>query len=64
MPPEVMLYGWFAEAYHWTPEQVRELELDELTWLPIRHQGIAEAQRVEREREERMSRSSSVRRGR
>lgn len=30
-----MLYRKFAKAYHWTPEMVRRLRLDELYWLPV-----------------------------
>ena len=39
MPPRLLLKEWFAESYHYTPEQVGELSLDELEWLPV----IAEA---------------------
>lgn len=61
MPPEMLTYRWFAENYHWTPDQVRELDLDEYTWLPITQAGLQEAQRVEQEREARMAKKQPQR---
>ncbi len=29
------LYHWFSENKNWTPEQVRELTLEEQHWLPM-----------------------------
>jgi hypothetical protein len=29
------LYHWFSENKGWTPEQVRELTLDEQFWFPV-----------------------------
>jgi len=34
---------WFAEAYHWTPEQVGSLTLEELHWLPLMKTAFNEA---------------------
>lgn len=31
----MMTKRWFAKVYKWTPQQVEELTVDELTWLPI-----------------------------
>jgi hypothetical protein len=61
MPPEIFYYGWYAESYHWPPQVVRELELEELDWLMIRQGAVSEAQRVQQQAQDRMSRASSRR---
>lgn len=33
MPPEALIYRWFAATWHWTPAQVDELPLDAYIWL-------------------------------
>ncbi len=56
MPPEVMLYRWFGKTFGWTPQQVRELPLDCLNWLPV----LEEAETLVQERlNKEASRSSS-----
>ena len=59
MPPEIFYYGWYAENYHWTPQVVRELELEELDWLLIRQGAVQEAQRIQQQAQERMAKASS-----
>jgi hypothetical protein len=31
----MLLYDLFARSWNWTPRQVDELSLDEISWLPI-----------------------------
>lgn len=35
MPPEMLWFRWFAKTYGWTPDQVRDLDLDFFEWLPV-----------------------------
>jgi len=37
---------WFAENFQWTPDQVAELPLDSLDWIPIVATAKHEAQRM------------------
>lgn len=43
MPPDIFLKRWFAKTYGWTPQQVDDLSLDELSWLPLIEQAHDEA---------------------
>lgn len=43
MPPQLLLERWFAEQYGWTPAQVGELSLEQLTWFPIIEQAMDKA---------------------
>jgi hypothetical protein len=45
MPPDILLKRWFAKTYGWTPRQVDDLSLDELSWLPLVEQAHDEAVR-------------------
>lgn len=56
MPPEMLTYRFYAHHYHWTPDQVRELELDEVEWLPLVETAALEAERQEQAAAERMAR--------
>jgi hypothetical protein len=31
----MIMYDFFARIYHWTPEQVRGLSMEEMEWLPL-----------------------------
>ncbi len=35
----MLVYDYFAKAYHWTPAQVDELSLDHVFWLPVLDQA-------------------------
>ena len=39
----MMIYNWYARAYNWSPRVVDELELDEVEWLPLLAEGVAQA---------------------
>jgi hypothetical protein len=41
-PPEMMTYHKFAKAYGWPPEVVRSLRRDELFWLPVIDDAVAD----------------------
>jgi len=34
------MYGWFAYAFHWTPEQVNKIPNDRLTYIMASYQEI------------------------
>jgi len=34
------MYGWFAYAFHWTPEQVDKIPYDRLTYIMSSYQEI------------------------
>lgn len=59
----MLVYSWFADAYNWPPQVVRELELDELEWLPIIRQARNMTQNMIQEAEQRESEARSRRRG-
>jgi hypothetical protein len=44
------LYHWFAEAYQWTPQQVDELTLDQVFWLPVMKEALSDAIQFQREK--------------
>jgi hypothetical protein len=62
MPPEMLTYRFFAKNYRFTPDEVRELYLEEAEWLPLVELAAGEAIRIEQAREERMARSRDARR--
>jgi hypothetical protein len=37
------IYQWFARTHNWTPQQVDELTLEQLFWLPVMEEALAEA---------------------
>ena len=39
----MMTYRRFAKSYGWPPEVVRKLRLDELFWLPVIDDAVADA---------------------
>lgn len=55
MPHEMLTYRFFAQRYHWTPEQVRALDLEEEEWLPLVEVAASEAARQEAAAEARMA---------
>ena len=63
MPVEMLTYSWFADAYKWPPEVVRNLTLEELNWLPVIEQAKAEVQHLRQAAEERRQRSLQGLRG-
>lgn len=40
----MIIYNWFAKAYNWPPRVVDELDLEEVEWIPLIAEGIAQAQ--------------------
>jgi len=44
MPERVLIHRWFAATYGWTPDQVGDLDLDDLLWLPVIEEAAHEAQ--------------------
>ena len=52
-------YGWFAERYHWTPEQVDAQPLWVINHLPIFARAVEEARSNVAEREEARARAQS-----
>jgi hypothetical protein len=62
MPQQVLMHRYFAKTYGWTPQQVEELPLADLNWLPIIEE--AEQRVIERYNREASRASSSPRRGR
>ena len=53
MPLRLLLEEWFAESYHYTPEQVGELSLDALEWFPVIAEAKARATKIRSEQERR-----------
>lgn len=49
----VLVNWWFARTYGWSPDQVGELDLEYLTWLPLIEQAAAHAQELRQRQEER-----------
>ena len=56
MPSEMMTYRFFAQSYGWTPDQVRELSMEEFDWLPLVEAAFSEAERQEQAAQGRMQR--------
>lgn len=56
MDPIKLTFRWFASVYGWTPDQVRELDLEDWTWFPLIEQAEQKAQEIKRRREERQGR--------
>ena len=46
----------FAEAYGWTPEVTRGLDLEDLYWLPIVQQARAKADKIRRDQQQKPGR--------
>ena len=44
------LYAWFAESYSWTPQQVDELTLDQVFWLPLMKGALSDAVQAHQDR--------------
>jgi hypothetical protein len=53
MPPDVLIYRWFAATYQWTPAQVDELPLEALIWLPPIEMAAEDVARRARDRDAR-----------
>jgi hypothetical protein len=51
MPSRVLISRWYAKMYHWTPEQVGELPVEEYDWLPALEIAEYEAQAAEQRAE-------------
>ena len=43
MPPAMLMRRWFYKNYHWTPDVVDRMPLEELNWLPIIETAEGEA---------------------
>lgn len=42
MPPEMLIYHWWAANFHFTPRQVREdVDLDSFHWLPVIEEAVS-----------------------
>ena len=41
-----MVYRWYAAAYHWTPDQVDNLDLEHVDWLAAIEIAEREAQHL------------------
>lgn len=59
MPPQMLLYRYFAKMYQWTPQQVDDLPLEALEWLPVIETAAMAAAEFEQQRAERMARAKS-----
>lgn len=46
LDPVVITHRWFASAYHWTPDQVGDLPLDDYDWLPTVEEAAHEARNL------------------
>jgi hypothetical protein len=53
MDPMKLVFRWFAVTYGWTPSQVVDLDLEDLTWFPLIEQADHRAQEIKRRQEER-----------
>lgn len=42
-PPKILVYGYFKKDTGWHPREVDELTLEELEWIPIYEEALAEA---------------------
>lgn len=41
----MLIYDRFARRYGWTPQEVRQLSLEELYWFPVVWEAIGDAER-------------------
>lgn len=55
----MLLYRYFAKMYQWTPQQVDDLPLEALEWLPVIETAAMAAAEFEQQRAERMARAKS-----
>jgi hypothetical protein len=43
LPTILLTWRWYAKVYGWTPEQVENLPLEALDWLPVIEEAAHEA---------------------
>jgi hypothetical protein len=43
MPPGMFMRRWFYKTYKWTPQEVNQLPLEDLIWLPLIEQAEGKA---------------------
>lgn len=48
----MLVYSWYARTHNWTPQQVDELSMEELEWIPLLAEAIGQAQEVMQKQDE------------
>jgi hypothetical protein len=65
MPHQMLLERWYAKNYGFTPTEVGELSLEQLTWFPLIEEAINRAteklQKLEQQRQSTQARGGSFR---
>lgn len=52
----MLVYNWYAQKRNWTPQQVDELSLEQVEWLPLLSEALEEAQEVLQKQDEAQNR--------
>jgi hypothetical protein len=54
MPADLLMDEWFASTYNFTPQQVREMPVDAVTWFPVIAEARGRAAQAKADQQRRM----------